>query len=332
MERRRLGNTDIELSVIGLGTWVFGGRWGGAEDAESARALHAAIDAGMNWVDTADIYGQGRAESIVGKVLAERSEDIIVSTKGGVAWELEPELRIWRAASRDYLRMSLERSLTALGLDSVDIYHVHWPVASVPIEETIGALNELKDQGKVRAIAVSNYHLSDLEEVAQAGSIDAYQPGYHLMRRDIEGGELQWCADNGVGVLAYGPLAHGLLTGKMDESTTFPPNDWRATSEFFIDDAYPQRVAVTRELETLAHQSGRAGGVAELALAWVLRRPEVTSAIVGARDGAQAVANAALAGAPLSHDEGAKIETVLARYPDASRPYGHGEPPDPGAE
>jgi aryl-alcohol dehydrogenase-like predicted oxidoreductase len=228
--------------------------------------------------------------------------------------------------------MAIDRSLLALEQDSVDIYHVHWPVASVPIEETIGALVELRDEGKIRAIAVSNYHLDDLEQTAQVAPIDAYQPGYHLMRRDIEAGELSWCADHQVGVLAYGPLAHGLLTGKMGEQTTFPPNDWRATSEFFVDEAYPQRVAVARELDAIAEQSGRAGGVAELSIAWVLRRPEVTSAIIGMRDGAQATENARLAQTPLTSDEEDAIEAVLAKYPDVSRPYGHGEPPDPGAE
>jgi aryl-alcohol dehydrogenase-like predicted oxidoreductase len=331
LERRRLGRTDIELSVIGLGTWVFGGRWGGAEDADSEAAIHAAIDAGINWIDTADIYGQGRAERVVAKALRQRDEEVVVSTKGGVAWELEPEFRIWRAADRDYLRMALERSLAALERDYVDIYHVHWPVASVPVEETIAALVELRDEGKIRAIAVSNYHLDDLRQTEAVAPIDAYQPGYHLLRRDIEDGELAWCADHQVGVLAYGPLAHGLFTGKMDERTTFAPADWRASSEFFSDDAWPQRVAVARGLQRIADEAGRPGGAAELATMWVLRRPEVTSAIVGSRDAAQAVANAALAGAPLSADEERSVDALVAEYPEASRPYGHGEPPDPGA-
>ena len=212
MERRRLGGTDLELSVIGLGTWVFGGRWGGADDADSIAACHAALDAGINWIDTADIYGQHRAERIVGKVLAERRDAIIVATKGGV--------------------------------------------------------------------------------------------------------------------LAYGPLAHGLLTGKMTAETTFAPTDWRRESELFADDAFGERIAVVDELAGVAAQAGRAGGVAELAVAWVLRRPEVTSAIIGARDAAQATANAALAGRPLTDDEAAAIDEVLARHPAASRHYGHGEPPD----
>jgi aryl-alcohol dehydrogenase-like predicted oxidoreductase len=152
------------------------------------------------------------------------------------------------------------------------------------------------------------------------------------MRRDIEGAELPWCADHGVGVIAYGPLAHGLLTGKMSADTTFPAGDWRADSELFADDAFPERVAVVRELEEVARESGRAGGVAELAVAWVLRRPEVTSAIVGARSAEQATRNAALAGPPLGGDEKAAIEAVLARHPAASRHYGHGEPPDPSAD
>jgi aryl-alcohol dehydrogenase-like predicted oxidoreductase len=332
MERRRLGDSDLELSVIGLGTWVFGGRWGGADDADSLAACHAAFDAGVNWVDTADVYGQGRAERILGRALRERREDIIVATKGGVAWETEPAFRIWREASADYLRMACDRSLQALGVDVIDLYQVHWPVRGVPPEETIGALVELREAGKVRAIGVSNYEIAHLEAAGAVARIDAYQPGYHLMRRDIEAAALSWCAEHGVGVIAYGPLAHGLLTGKMTEATTFAPTDWRAQSELFSDEAFPERVAVVRELETVAAEAGRPGGVAELAVAWVLRRPEVTAAIVGARSAAQAVRNAALAGAPLSADEEAAIDEVLARHPAASGHYGHGEPPDPGGE
>ncbi|MEW6581669.1 MAG: aldo/keto reductase [Actinomycetota bacterium] len=332
MERRELGGTGMELSVIGLGTWVFGGRWGGADDADSLAACHAAIDAGCNGIDTADIYGQGRAERVVGRVLRERRDEVLVATKGGVAWAFEPGLRIWREASAGYLRMALDRSLLALGVDHVDLYQVHWPVADVPAQETIGALQELKVAGKIRAVGVSNYDAAGLRAAHAAGGIDAFQAGYHVFRRDIEAAEIPWCGGNGVGVLAYGPLAHGLLTGKMTEATAFPADDWRAQSELFSDDAFPDRVAAVRELAAVAAQAGRPGGVAELAVAWVLRRPEVTSAIIGARDAAQATANAALAGRPLTADEEAAIEAVLARHPPASRHYGHGEPPDRAAD
>jgi aryl-alcohol dehydrogenase-like predicted oxidoreductase len=332
MERRRLGGTDMELSVIGLGTWVFGGRWGGADDADSLAACHAALDAGVNWIDTADIYGQGRAERIVGRVVRERRDEVIVATKGGVAWDAGPPLRIWREASAEYLHAACGRSLEALGLDHIDLYQVHWPVAGVAAEETIGALEDLRRAGVVRAIGVSNYALADLEAAQAAGPIDSFQPGYHVLRREIEEGELAWCRDHGVGVVAYGPLAHGLLTGKMSAATAFAAGDWRAESELFADDAFPERVAVVTELEEVAREAGRAGGVAELAVAWVLRRPEVTSAIVGARSAEQATRNAALAGRALSADEEAAVEAVLARHPAASRHYGHGEPPDPSSD
>jgi methylglyoxal reductase len=328
MERRRLGGTDLELSVIGLGTWVFGGRWGGADDEDSVAACHAALDAGVNWIDTADIYGQHRAERIVGRVLKERRDEVIVATKCGVAWTMEPEFRIWREASADYIRGAVDRNLEALGIDVIDLYQVHWPVKSVPAEETMGAMLELKQAGKIRAIGVSNYDADDLAAAGAAGPLDSFQVGYHLMRREIEAAELPWCAANGVGVLAYGPLAHGLLTGKMNAATTFPPNDWRRDSELFADDAFAERVAVVEELTRVADEAGRPGGVAELAVAWVLRRPEVASAIIGARDAAQATTNAALAGRPLSDDESAAIDDVLANHPAASRHYGHGEPPD----
>ena len=331
MERRRLGRTDIELSVVGLGTWVFGGRWGGADDAESLAACHAALDAGVNWIDTADIYGQGRAERVIGQAVRDRRDEVVIATKGGVAWELEPAFRIWREASADYLRMSVDRSLQALGVDVIDLYQVHWPVGGVPADETIGALVELREAGKVRAIGVSNYHLPDLEATEGVAAIDSFQPGYHLFRREIEEGELPWCGRNGVGVIAYGPLAHGLLTGKMSASQTFPATDWRAESELFTDDAFPARVEAVAELDALAGECGRSG-VAELAVAWVLRRPEVTAAIIGARTPAQATANAALAGRPLTADEEAAIDAVLARHPGVMGHYGHGEPPDPSAD
>lgn len=327
METRRLGTTDLELSVIGLGTWVFGGRWGGADDADSEAACHAALDAGVNWIDTADIYGQHRAERIVGKVLKDRSDEVIVATKCGVAWSTEPNFHIWRDASGDYIRQAVDRNLLALGIDRIDLFQVHWPVKSTPAEETISAMVDLKAAGKIGAIGVSNYDVEDLANAHAVSPLDSFQVGYHVMRRQVEEAELPWCAANNVGVLAYGPLAHGLLTGKMDATTTFGPDDWRSESAFFADEAYPQRVAVADELTRIARQSGRPGGLAELAVVWVLRRPEVTSAIVGARNAAQATANAALAGSPLQDDEAAAIEAVLAKYPDAARPYGHGEPP-----
>ena len=328
METRRLGASDLDLTVIGLGTWQFGGRWGGADDADSEAACHAALDAGINWIDTADIYGQGRAERVVGKVLRDRPDDVIVATKGGVAWEVTGDgLRIWREASGAYLRMALERSLDALGLDSVDLYQVHWPVGDVPADDTFAELVKMQGEGKIRWIGVSNYHLADLEAADAAGPFVSLQVGYHAMRRQLEDAELPWCRAHGVGVLAYGPLAHGLLTGRMDEQTTFPANDWRAQSEFFADDHFADRIAVMRRMQQIADESGRPGGVAELAVAWVLRRPEVTSAIVGAHDAAQARGAAALAGAPLSPDEEAAIDAVLSEYPAASREYGHGEPP-----
>jgi aryl-alcohol dehydrogenase-like predicted oxidoreductase len=148
MDTRRLGASDLDLTVIGLGTWQFGGRWGGADDADSEAACHAALDAGINWIDTADIYGQGRAEQVVGKVLRDRSDDVIVATKGGVAWEVTGDgLRIWREASGAYLRMALERSLDALGLDSVDLYQVHWPVGDVPADDTLAELVKMARSG-----------------------------------------------------------------------------------------------------------------------------------------------------------------------------------------
>ena len=328
METRRLGASDLDLTVVGLGTWQFGGRWGGADDADSAAACHAALDRGINWIDTADIYGQGRAEVIVGNVVRERRDEVIVATKGGVAWEFGDQgLSTWREASGEYLRMSLERSLTALQMDHVDLYMVHWPVAGVPADDTMGELAMLRDEGKIRWIGVSNYHLSDLEAAHAVEPIVSLEVGYHAMRPQVEQAELPWCEANNVGVLAYGPLAHGLLSGHMDEHTTFPDNDWRAVSELFADEHFAERIEVVRELAAIADQAGRPGGVSELAVAWVLRDSVVTTAIIGARNAEQAAGIAALAERPLTADEGAAIDAVLAAHPNTVREYGHGEPP-----
>ncbi|MDX6647883.1 MAG: hypothetical protein QOK40_3610 [Miltoncostaeaceae bacterium] len=328
MERRQLGGSGLELTTIGLGTWQFGGRWGGADDAESVAACRAALDAGVNWIDTADIYGQGRAERVVGEAIRGRRDEVIISTKGGVAWELEPSFRIWREASRDYLRMAVERSLRALGIDVIDLYHVHWPVRGVDAEETIGALAELRQEGKIRAFGVSNYAVEHLAAAQAVSPLDAFQVGYHMLRRDIEEAELPWCAANGVGVLAYGPLAHGLLSGRMTADRAFASSDWRSASELFQDERFPERLAAARDLAAIASESGREGGLAELAVAWVLRRPEVTAAIVGVSSPAQVARSMRLSQRPLTADEEAAIDDVLARYPEASGHYGHGEPPD----
>ena len=334
MERRRLGATDIELSVIGLGTWVFGGRWGGADDADSLAACHAAIDAGVNWIDTADIYGQGRAERIVGQAVRERRDEVIVATKGGVAWETGPPLRIWREASADYLRMACDRSLEALGLDHIDLYQVHWPVAGVAAEETIGALEELREAGKVRAIGVSNYGLADLEATGAVARIDSFQPGYHLMRRDIEGGELRLVPRARRRRDRLRPARpRPADRARCPPETTFAAGDWRAESELFADDAFPERIAVVGELDELAREAGREGGVAELAVAWVLRRPEVTSAIVGARSAEQAAAQRRPGRrAAVGRRGGRRSRRSSPATPTRRGHYGHGEPPNPSAD
>ena len=206
MERRRLGGTDLELSVIGLGTWVFGGRWGGADDADSVAACHAALDAGVNWIDTADIYGQHRAERIVGKVLKERRDEVIVATKCGVAWTTEPTFRIWREASADYIRAAVDRNLQALGIDEIDLYQVHWPVKSVPAEETMGAMLELKQAGKIRAIGVSETTVDELRRAHATRPLTALQSEFSLWTREPLGDVIPWCVEHDVAFVPYAPL------------------------------------------------------------------------------------------------------------------------------
>ena len=292
-------------------------------------ACHAAIDAGVNWIDTADIYGQGRAERIVGQAVRERRDEVVVATKGGVAWESGPPLRIWRARPRRSSRAACDRSLAELGLDRIDLYQA-LAGRRRGRRGTIGALEELRRAGKVRAIGVSNYALADLQAAQAVVQIDSFQPGYHLMRRDIEAAELAWCRENGVGVIAYGLRprpAHREDVGRDDLRPGRLARRERAVRRRRLRSVWPWRASSTRwrarPAARAASPSSRSRGSCA--------GPR-SSAIVGARTAEQAVRNAALAASPLTADEEAAIEAVLARHPAASGHYGHGEPPDPSSD
>lgn len=260
-----------------MGTWQFSGDWGPVDRQEGIAALRRAVDLGFNFVDTADVYGFGVAEEMVRQALHAqiRRGEVIVATKGGLRWDGQG--RVWRDSSPAYLRQAVDASLRRLGVETIDLYQVHWPDPEVPISETAGVLDELVKAGKIRYVGVSNYDRAELMAFTRVRPLDAYQPPYSLLNRTVEYRELRWCQQNGVGVLVYGALAHGLLGG----SRSFPTGDWRANAVGLSGRALERNLQIVERLRGIAAEFGRT--IAELAVAWVLNQPGVHVAIVGAR-------------------------------------------------
>jgi aryl-alcohol dehydrogenase-like predicted oxidoreductase len=260
--------------------------------------------------DTAHAYGFGAAEQLLGEALRPEirsaRESIVIATKGGLRKDGD---RTVRDSSQTALRRDLESSLRALGTDYVDIYQVHWPDPATPIASTAETLDSFVREGLVRHPGVSNYDTRQMAEFQQVRSIDTLQPPYHLFRRDIESTILPFAREHGIGVLVYGPMAHGLLSGRMTESTTFASDDWRSTSDLFTGDAFRRNLAVVRDLTEFAARRGAT--VAQLAIAWTLANPAVDVAIVGARSSEQIHQTASAADLQLSPEDIAQIELIL---------------------
>jgi len=310
MQHTKLGRTDLDVSRICFGTWQFGGDWGGIERADATAAVKKARRLGINFFDTAQAYGWGESERLLGEALhdelRENRDAIVIATKGGLR---RSESGLERDSSRAWLRQGVEESMRNLGVDHIDLYQVHWPDPRVPIEETAAVLDELVREGKVRYAGVSNYSVAEMEEFQVWRKLDAAQPPYHLLRREAERDVLPWCHEHQVGVLVYGPLAHGLLTGKFDEDTTFPEDDWRSTSELFQGDAFRRNLEIARELGGVADEIGIT--LAQLAIGWALANPAVHCAIVGARSKDQVKQTAPAGDVALSAEDLERVENVM---------------------
>jgi aryl-alcohol dehydrogenase-like predicted oxidoreductase len=310
MQYTHLGDRGPTVSRIAFGNWSAGGDWGSVDRDAAIAATRAALDLGITLFDTARAYGFGAAEELLGEALRPEiqsaRESIVIATKGGL--RNEGGLPV-RDASPAALRRDLEASLRSLGTDFVDIYQVHWPDPATPIVETARALDAFVKEGKVRYVGVSNFDAREMTAFQQIRPIDTLQPPYHLFRRDIEDSILPFAQEHGIGVLVYGPMAHGLLSGRMNESTTFPANDWRSKSEMFTGQAFKRNLAIVRRLEDFA--ADREMTVAELAIAWTLANPAVDVAIVGARNPEQIQQTAPAADIRLSSRELNEIEEIL---------------------
>src|SRR6266699_918246 len=285
MEYTQFGRTSLHVSKISYGTWQFGGDWGHIEGAQwdtGKATVQKALELGINFFDTAQAYGFGLAERMLGEALQPYlkglREDIVLATKGGLRMEGE---KLLRDASVRWLRQGVEQSLRNLGVDYIDLYQVHWPDPNTPFEETASALDQLVQEGKIRYVGVSNYNVEQMKAFEKTRKLDALQPPYSLFWRDIEQDILPYTRQQGIGVLVYGPLAHGLLAGAFTPQTTFTADDWRSKSEIFHGEIFQRNLAVVEQLKLLAEREGMT--VAQLALAWVLAQPAVDVAIIGAR-------------------------------------------------
>jgi aryl-alcohol dehydrogenase-like predicted oxidoreductase len=312
MKTVTLGRTGLQVTPIAYGTWQFGGDWGGVDEEAGIAAIRHARELGVNFFDTAQSYGFGVSERILGKglapALAAERDEIVIATKGGL--RIDEERGLVRDSSPRWLRQGVEESLANLGIDHIDLYQVHWPDADVPFAETGAALREMIDEGKIRHVGVSNFSGAQMEELAMTCAVETMQPPYHLFRRDIEADELPYALAHDLGVLAYGPLAHGLLGGAMDSSTTFPADDWRSRSGDFQGETFERNLEVVAALAELAAERGAT--VSQLAIAWTLADPAVHVSIVGARRPAHLEESIGAAGLELNAADLARIEEIMS--------------------
>jgi len=283
METRNFGNTDIQVTPVGLGTWAIGGwMWGGTDEAQSIDTIHRAIDKGIGLIDTAPVYGFGRSEEIVGRALANgRRDRIALATKVALNWNDDQD-KVWRDATASRIEREIEDSLKRLQTDRIDIYQVHWPDPKTPMDETARALEKLYKAGKIRAIGVSNFTPSQMDELQRSIPLHSLQPPYNLFERDIEQEILPYCRENGIATITYGGLCRGLLTGKMREDTQFTGDDLRKNDPKFQGDRYRQYLNAVAELDAFARERYQKNVLA-LALRWLVDQPGVTTALWGAR-------------------------------------------------
>ena len=313
MRTRKLGQTDLELTVIGLGTWAIGGPWeygwGPQDDTDSIRTIHKAVDAGINWIDTAPAYGCGHSEEIVGRALKEMSQRPLIATKCSLLWNDKRE--IFNCLDHDSIIKECEDSLKRLGVEVIDLYQMHWPQPDEQIEEGWKAMATLVEQGKVRTIGASNFTVEQLERVGKLHPIASLQPPYSMLQRDIETGQLPYCDDNKIGIVAYSPMQKGLLTGKFtkERMQTLAADDNRQNDPNFNGEKFKQNLKIVDAMRPIAERNGKTP--AQLAIAWVLRKEEVTAAIVGARKQKQIEETVQACDWVLEETDIEKIDTIL---------------------
>lgn len=323
MTKRKLGKTDISLSPVAFGAWAIGGwMWGGNEIKDSIRAIKACLDQGISTIDTAPIYGFGLSEELVGQAIAGKRDQYEILTKAGMRWDDSRGVHyfttqdnngatyeVYKYSGRESVIAECERSLKRLGTDYIDLYQIHWPDDSTPIEETMEALQLLMDQGKIRAAGVSNYSIGQMKEAASCINLASNQLPYSMVRRDIEEDIVPWCVENECSILAYSPLQRGLLTGKINENSTFAPGDSRPDMPHFRMNNVIKTNAFLEKIRPLALTRGVS--LSQLVIRWTLQQPGITVALVGARNEDQVKQNAVAATFQLSTEEMDHINLAL---------------------
>jgi len=316
---RKLGNSDLHLTPIGFGAWAIGGgnwefAWGPQEDSESISAIHRALDLGINWIDTAAIYGLGHSEEVVGRAVKTFSgAKPLIFTKCSMRWHADRS--IYRSLKADSLAEELESSLRRLGVDTIDLYQIHWPNPEEEIEEGWEALTRFQQEGKIRWIGVSNFTVEQMKRAQQIAPITSLQPPYSMLRRTIEQEILPFTLANGIGVINYSPMVSGLLTGTMtaERIAALPSDDWRRKSVEFTEPRLSKNLRLVELLREIGSAHGVGPGV--IAVAFTLHHPAVTAAIVGGRSGKQVEGLAPALEFRLTEEEFARIEKFLAAYP-----------------
>ncbi len=311
MERKRLGNSDMEITSVGVGAWAIGGGgyefgWGPQEDSQSIAAIHAALDTGINWIDTAAIYGFGHSEEVVGRALAGRSSRPYVFTKCSMVWGKDHQIgHSLKAAS---VRRECEESLRRLKVDVIDLYQIHWANPEPEMEEGWTEMARLKEEGKVRWIGVSNFNPAQMERCRRIAPITSLQPPYSAVSPQIEDEILPYCLQHGIGVIVYSPMKSGLLAGKMTKErvAALPKDDFRRRALAFQEPSLTRNLRLAEVMRNIGARHGRTAG--EVAIAWTLRHPAVTAAIVGMRSAEQVQGVAGALDFRLSDDEIAEID------------------------
>jgi len=327
MELRKLGDSEIKITPLIFGAWAIGGfKWGGTDREAAVAAIKKAIDMGINGIDTAPIYGFGLSEEIVGEAINGIRDKVYVFTKCGLRWDLEKgeffyetrdengrTVRIYRYSGKEGIIFECEESLKRLKTDYIDLYQVHWPDSTTPIEETMEALDKLLKEGKIRAAGVSNYSVQQLDKARSVIDIISNQVPYSMVNRGIEADMVPYCIKNNVGILAYSPLQRGLLTGKITLEYQFKGDDHRKDNPFFTKENRIKVLELLEKIRPIAEDHNAT--LAQLVLAWTVRRPGITAALAGTRNPSQAEENFSALEIELSEDEMEEI----TRYADETK-------------
>ncbi len=319
MEYRQFGQTGIQISAIGFGCWEIGGGYGSIEETEFIKAVNRALDVGINCFDTAEAYGFGASEKSLAKALGARRKDAVITTKFGVGY---PDAKNYRDGSRKRMMACIEKSLTNLNTDYVDVYLVHWPDVNTPFDETMRALDDLVKQGKVRAVGVSNFRLAQIETSAKTRRLDVVQYCWNMFDRRMQQEIFPYCREHNIGVMAYGSLAYGMLTGTLSEEKTFEKDDWRSKrgqlgnlnlfQHLFGADHFLNNLRAVDELKLVAKRHGKT--LPQLALRWTLSNPVISTALVGCRNAREVDDNVGALGWTIPDADMKEIDAIFAKH------------------